>query len=82
MNNMKRDEIWVICDRHDNCSYEHLKQMIGKASELGKKASYSVVVVCIGEMTKEQCEELFCYGADKVLLFIRKRICKLFTSDN
>lgn len=65
---MKRDEIWVICDRHDNCSYEHLKQMIGKASELGKKASYSVVVVCIGEMTKEQCEELFCYGADKVLL--------------
>lgn len=65
---MRKDEIWVICDRTDRCNHRQVKQILTKAKELGEKSKMSVILTVIGDFAIDQFDEMLDYGVDKIFL--------------
>jgi len=65
---MSTNDIWVVCDKRDNCDYSHIRQVISKAAELAEVNNDLVSVVCIGQFLDEQLHTFAAYGADKIIM--------------
>jgi len=67
-----KNDIWVVCDRLNDCGHGHLKQIISKASQLAGEDNRQVSVICIGSFRVEQLVELGVYGADKIIFCLQE----------
>lgn len=60
-------EIWVVCDENPEENAAVSLGMLTKAGELRKQSGCRTTAVCFGRQTQESMEELFYYGAERVL---------------
>ena len=65
---MSANDIWVVCDKQDNCDYSHIRQVISKAAELAEANNDVVSVVCIGQFPDEQLHAFAAFGADIIIM--------------
>lgn len=63
---MKR-EIAVICDS-TMFDCEHILQIVSKARNLGEQSDKSIAVLCVGILEEKAAEQLFSYGADRIMV--------------
>lgn len=71
---MSKNEIWIICDKNNDCSNMQINKLVGKADLLAKDGNFIVTVICIGNFIEEQLQKLFEYGADKVIVCKSEKI--------
>ena len=61
------DSIWIVSDYKD-CENDYIFQLVSKAYELGNYRNTIITVIYFGQINQEHLENVFQYGADKILI--------------
>lgn len=64
---MDKKKIWIVNGRNIAYNSINMLQILGRMQQLREKADFDCQVVCIGPQSEEEIDELFWYGAGKVI---------------
>lgn len=64
---IRKERIFVIAEIQNRAVHSSTLELIGKANELALSKEAEVITVLVGKVSASPLEELFCYGADRVI---------------